>query len=346
MNQQIIIYLKNEKEYTITSLEQLKQLEGINLKEGILFINNPNITKIHFKNINLKSKIKKICANKTKCILESSILNNIKLSGDYYEVINISNIDEVYFSELKELVITYNNNNYIPTYNKKPSIFLGLKDSNITIHDNNIIENLKLIAKNITLIGSFNETISLNLTADIITIGNKDITTEFKKLNKFYYPNQIKALEQLFLYNSNIDLKNNSDLKITTPLIEGENYYLSSEKGNIWVNNISFKNKNAIITNKEILRASLISLLKGTKEKINSSLEEGSKDYLPQNKELQKEINNKYKQIAILQKKLELELTKLAELEEQQLLENQTNKNKIKQELEKSSIKYLIKTKK
>lgn len=341
--QPTITYIKNGEENTITLTRwnQRRVLKDViemdyrdHLKTQIIYSINADVELIHFKDVRFPEVWKIESSKETICILENctfernyGYMNILSVEGGIFGFINpnLINIEEINtsYTNIQDLSI-------ITLEKKIKEIKVGIYSFNqcgaLNIKDNTNTERIDAYAKKISLNGNFS-LIDCNLKGKQIKIGNKQEPTTMK--TNIFEP-KIKATEILELTNCTIDCAREGfgEIYLTAPILKVENATLKAGEL-IEINKNRYNKKSdeseIVITEKELIQADLISILKEYRNLLQDQIEvkkekllEGS--YRKQKekvvnlelelKEQQKELTNLKEQLATMQEQRGKSITK------------------------------------
>lgn len=328
IQQPTITYIKNgvEKTVTINMFNKKRILKEIyeashiygRWDDWIHYKIKADIDFIHFKNFPFQQVRIIECPEDTICILENCVFQNqksyeLKIRGGNFEFINptLKEIGEISsrLQDVKDLsiIITTKPNN------QKQKVQLNVNSTirTISIKDNQNLNNLNVYSLKALINGNL-KLDELNLAAYHIAIGNKEEKTSII----------VDQLRTSIIADKKMELKNctiaaNSKMfetfYIEADNLEVEQVALKARKKVVINNCIYHKKENdseLVITDKDLSRTNLISVLKGLRDQVHSQIEVQGQQYLKDSHQEEK------KQIEIQKEKIkETELM----LQEQQL---------------------------
>lgn len=333
-----ITYIKNNEEKTITLNlftipKQLMELYLITFDfyDGKIYKIKDDIQFIHFKNFSFQNISEIRCAYDTICILEdctfskkSYLRRSLYLDGGSFEVIdpiliNIEGIDaKTFFPQQINVIYTKKIQNKDKKIKISSGSTIGYSSETTMLRDENNINKISVLSDNIVLENNF-QLGSLELEGKNVTIGNNDEQTTIINSSNFphVYPKLgIEASESLQLINCVIESDYHNGIMIESPRIEVKNVTLKSQNANILINENEFKkqdNEELVVTDKDILRASLMNCLVSRKERLEQLIESKKNQILenssfPEQKQLidlRIQIHQKEREIKQLQQQLQ-----------------------------------------
>ena len=352
-NKPIITYIKNGQEISkiVTKWNQRKILKEVlsltytNYSKFLMtYAIKKEIELIHFQNFYFK-EIEKIRIPKDSiCILEDCIFemknihcNDLILEGGSFEVINPTLVGIIEINndhqKIEDLSIITSEK---PGKNITIKGFLSNNCTNLSIEDNNNLESIDVSAQKTALKGDF-KLDSCEIWGNEIKIGNQKTET---RIDSTFFTPKIVARDTIQLTNCTINNPKESTgtIHLDAPKIEVKNVTLIADEY-IEINRNRYQSKEedqkVIVTDKELLRANLISVLKGYRRLLEQQIKQQGQIYLEP--EYQKNQEQIAKQEQIINQKQQ-ELNKL----KQSLNETMKRKNQaITKSLSKKKVKNL-----
>lgn len=366
-NKPIITYIKNGQEISkiVTKWNQrkiLKEVLSISTytrysKLLITYKIENEIELIHFQNFHFKEIVEIRIPKDSICIFENCIFEiqldnhyylDLLLKGGSFEFINptLIGIREIHpligMREIDNKYQIIQDLSIITAEKNVENITIVVEGprscncTNLSIEDNNNIESIDVSAQKTALKGDF-KLDSCEIWGNEIKIGNQKTIT---RIDSTFFTPKIVARDTIQLTNCTINNPKESTgtIHLDAPKIEVKNVTLIADEY-IEINRNRYQSKEedqkVIVTDKELLRANLISVLKGYRRLLEQQIKQQGQIYLEP--EYQKNQEQIAKQEQIINQKQQ-ELNKL----KQSLNETMKRKNQaITKSLSKKKVKNL-----